>query len=1365
MSGDCANVGSPSTTDCSLVMPFLSPPDPQPSDPIGAVLQRHFSPSVQVKGVYSLRGHLHSINRIVLSNGDQLLLKCSPGPTTPLLRREQLLLETEARALSILKQSETPYIPSFVHYGLQGGSMGSAFLMRHYVTGSTLQEMEPRLTIQDRDGIDRALGSLAYRIGQHASDSFGSLEQVACGSGKRSWREAFVTLLEGILRDSEDAFVHLPYAEIRHQVRRLSPALEEVTSPRLVVVGLGQPSQVLLNPESKQLSGLIGLEYALWGDVQMAEIFGEPSPAVLEGFGSRLTEGRSHVARQLLYACYRSVHKVTIHYYRDQGMTTEMDARRQLTSILSQTSSSPGVTAPQSEMAHFLRGKQAGIQKDFSENLSPDLFNLEDFARCGINSQISAIAYDPVQSLLAVGTSDTQFGQGQIYIFGQRRVAAVFALPRKASAKFIQFCADKLVSVDSKSEITIYSLATRQTLVSYAPPTHASALLTDPSLDYAFIGLQNGDIIAYDLDRETLTPFRVPNLWAQRNPRARLCPVVSLSFSPRDIGKILVGYPEGAVTFSFKQNVAQKYFEYEVPPGALGGNGDVPSPDLRRPRLTRALWHPNGIFVLTVHDDNSLVFWDSKDGRKIMARSIQNPNVDQPGVGPEQPPSPGTSGMKDPITNVVWCVKDNGDDSGLLIAGGRPKAETTKGLSFIDLGPSPNYQTSSWAIISKHFESPKRNIVLPTPPGAQVVDFCAIPRSTPYYGGAHDPIALIALLSSGEVITMSFPSGHPITPTNMVHPYLSFVQPFVNKAILTPVDRSAWLGLKERRSQGPKFLLGGAEANKSLKRFEDRNVLTTAHADGTIRIWDAGNDDEIENGEVVQVDLARAVGRVGNIEVTEMSLGGSTGELSVGLKTGELVVFRWGTNQSYGREEPPGANEGPGKLTKISHRVDPGLEKGVLPLTLLNMQQGPVTALKHSQVGFVAVGFEGGGLAIIDLRGPAIIHTAHFSELLKVNKRSSIFNKRSSSIPAPEWPTKIEFGVLSLEGEDYSSICCFVGTNRGNLATFKILPSENGKYMATFVGTNMLDDKVISIIPVNADDGSLALATPNLVGGLRNGNRVNGVVIAVTVSGCRIFKPATSKGAHRSWDDYLCDSAAVVKTEARGYSLVGLFGDGHTRAFSIPGLKEIGSRPINQIADMRRLSDATISSNGTVLVWTSPSEVGLFSVWGTGHGLYAALETPPTSPKANSSYRRPSEDQLYNPQAVIPPRPTITNIQWISGTQYISPADMDILIGGPDRPPSKRMQEQMRQEDEERRRAFREGRTPTTSSTQSGSQEGYWSYMQRQVQERTEKLSFAGDNMDRLEESSSNWAKDVNKFVQNQKKKAVLGALGSKFGI
>jgi syntaxin-binding protein 5 len=36
-------------------------------------------------------------------------------------------------------------------------------------------------------------------------------------------------------------------------------------------------------------------------------------------------------------------------------------------------------------MAHFLRGKQAGIQKDFSGSLAPELFDIDDvcLARSG----------------------------------------------------------------------------------------------------------------------------------------------------------------------------------------------------------------------------------------------------------------------------------------------------------------------------------------------------------------------------------------------------------------------------------------------------------------------------------------------------------------------------------------------------------------------------------------------------------------------------------------------------------------------------------------------------------------------------------------------------------------------------------------------------------------------------------------------------------------------------------------------------------------------------------------------------------------------------------------------------------------------
>ena len=83
------------------------------------------------------------------------------------------------------------------------------------------------------------------------------------------------------------------------------------------------------------------------------------------------------------------------------------------------------------------------------------------------------------------------------------------------------------------------------------------------------------------------------------------------------------------------------------------------------------------------------------------------------------------------------------------------------------------------------------------------------------------------------------------------------------------------------------------------------------------------------------------------------------------------------------------------------------------------------------------------------------------------------------------------------------------------------------------------------------------------------------------------------------------------------------------------------------------------------------------------------------------------------------------------------------------------MMEQMRSEEQQRRNEARSH--PVGLATSTSQNEGYWAYMQRQIQERTEKLNVMGDSMDKLEESSSGWADDVNKFVSNQKKKAVMG--------
>lgn len=84
---------------------------------------------------------------------------------------------------------------------------------------------------------------------------------------------------------------------------------------------------------------------------------------------------------------------------------------------------------------------------------------------------------------------------------------------------------------------------------------------------------------------------------------------------------------------------------------------------------------------------------------------------------------------------------------------------------------------------------------------------------------------------------------------------------------------------------------------------------------------------------------------------------------------------------------------------------------------------------------------------------------------------------------------------MTLEGDSYSSIACFVGTNQGKVATFKVLPQQDGRYTAQFAGATSLDDRIISIDPIMVDSGRPAPATGATVAALRNGQQTHGTLV------------------------------------------------------------------------------------------------------------------------------------------------------------------------------------------------------------------------------------------------------------------------------
>ncbi len=195
----------------------------------------------------------------------------------------------------------------------------------------------------------------------------------------------------------------------------------------------------------------------------------------------------------------------------------------------------------------------------------------------------------------------------------------------------------------------------------------------------------------------------------------------------------------------------------------------------------------------------------------------------------------------------------------------------------------------------------------------------------------------------------------------------------------------------------------------------------------------------------------------------------------------------------------------------------------------------------------------------------------------------------------------LSFNLLTFA--DYSSICCFLGTNNGHVLTLKLLPESNGTFRVQCAGFTSLDAHIVAITPIDAETGDGAYASQAAMSKLRGGHKMNGVLVVASASGASILKPVTGKGPHKTWQDIRCFAAAVVKFEDRARCLLGVFGDGSVRAYSLPAFKELAVARIGGAIDASRLSEILIGDSGFVFAWTGPSEIVAFNVWGSGRGL------------------------------------------------------------------------------------------------------------------------------------------------------------------
>ncbi|OVF09222.1 putative Rab GTPase-binding protein [Clavispora lusitaniae] len=905
---------------------------------------------------------------------------------------------------------------------------------------------------------------------------------------------------------------------------------------------------------------------------------------------------------------------------------------------------------------------------------------------------IDAIAFDPVQSLLAVGTKAKT-----VHVYGQQTVEVVFELNTRAEIAHLRFLKGiYLVCVETSGTITILSLHSKSILSTYSAPGTITAVESDPSMDWLIFGLANGSLFFYDVDRFNLTPFRVDNLQKVVLPKQKLSPVRSIQWHPRDIGTLLITYSHCAIQFSISGGGIKNSFTYISEPGTRGyahSNGFATgnkkklfgSPKPVVCEMNEAHYHPNGLHIVTVHADGSLVFWDANDGKLLEARTVKETGLHKPGDAVQIEENVGIK--------AKWIAAQDPEITSLLITGSSATSSDT--VDILDFGYTLKYSLTSHEKQGAFYANPQegRRVIKidfyqrNRPEGTREVIKDILPvaaEAQPYFNGCHNPSSVFFISSLGSLYYSNYTNGR--LQTSSLPPSLSSIVPPITFSDAQLVKRVEWFGLLPSKRTGYKGMLtGGASVNKGYPRTLGadenlHNIYITGHEDGSVNLFDMTSGEFHDDEAHVQISLKEVLdveGRFSSYCIVSISCSFESRELLVGVGNGNVALCKFMKPNSNPITSIPSDYEtcpvlhenGDAKIRDISKRLPNSSHSSFAPFALLVLgEEDYITSMKMSNAGFGAIGYKSGKLVVMDVtRGPAVILNSNIRQHLP-------------SVTGECFVTAIEFAIMEYGQDGFSSLIMIVGTNAGgNLLLFKIIPQPNGGFQVAFadktLGLNYKNadpDKpsgLDQLMPINASTGESTIATLDMFRKLGKGSAIPGYIVVGSSRDLRVLKTPKQKLAHKVVDE-TCLCNGVVQLRDRGAVLVSVTESGFLKLFSLPSLSETDVKIPNEIfSRLKKSRMSSLSSGSTVL--------------GTGEILIQLSRTEVMSlllydDSRNKPQKTKPTDSLFNENAIIPPRPTAGAMSWAKGQITLtSTSDLTSLIAGPNRRQPKHPESQL----------------------------------------------------------------------------------------
>jgi syntaxin-binding protein 5 len=890
------------------------------------------------------------------------------------------------------------------------------------------------------------------------------------------------------------------------------------------------------------------------------------------------------------------------------------------------------------------------------ENLSGGLenmpFGVYELQKYGIVGNIQTLAFDPIQSLMAVVTN-----LNKVYILGQSRVNVTLSLDTISPIRALKFIKGVyLIAIDSSNSISVISLLNKKVLHTCISKVPITSFACDYSLEFVYVGLKNGCVKAFNIESGMET---ILNLNEQQSSIFRLegnKEVMSLSIHPRDIGTLLISYPRVTSVYNLVENRVVQNLIYKLPKTAPGGENSMYEYDLDGlyyPKTLHNVWHPNGLHCVTVHVDNSIVFWDAKTGEKILARTLFDSDIDQPSGRPQKI----QKNRMTKIKTIKWLCEENPEKTSLLILGGDGYAsDGYHQLVRMDFGKMISYSLSSYAHMAKYYALPKEQRIFAIHSTSSIVDFIPLGEASPYFDGCHGAKLISVIMNDGSMKFLHYPEGHMMMKAKYFPSTISWLNPKITCSSSSYLDRRILnsIATVKKADELPDSILRGGIPCRPKYKADAGSLIITGHENGFIRLWDSSEGD-LDSNHVFEIDVSELLKKDDeSVSVENISFAPETLEIAASLHSGDVLLFAYQMNKNYQPKVIDGglsqkleslSLENSGRaLINIQDRTPPSLKKGFLPKLLIKtLDNGPVTAVTTSNIGIVAIGYQSGRLLLVDRRSGAVIH----NEILK-DKGLNITTQATS--------IQFGYGIHSMSN-NRGTVLLYVGTNIGRLLTFEIagLPGSFRTKLIEQVDSN--DEAIVSIIVINSETGRPAEPVLEHLKRDISSDRVVPFVIASSHSDIRVVKN-NSKVAHKTYNKGNISKVGITgaKSPTTGqvaFCLVIVLGSSkEIVSLTLPSLTEISNLRIPYRIESKFATESSILPLGDVLLRVTETEAALVNIM--------KIRTPIMSLETGKS-----ADTLFLKNITVPWRPGANPM--LKTTPSVSYPQLYILLTGRDR--------------------------------------------------------------------------------------------------